>query len=430
VISRTSVLQFKSPNRNLKGIARELDVRYVLEGSVRRAGNDLRVTAQLIDAETDSHLWAKRYSGTMQDVFAVQEEIARKIVSALEVKLTRFEDRELADRPFEDPVAYDCYLRARQAAYEFTPDSLNAAGQFVDEAMRVVGDNPLLLVTKGMICWNYVNGCVRPDANYLQQASDYAQRALDRNPEYYLGIFLRGLVAARRGAVGPALRDMRAAYEQKPGDATILLELCRQLFSAGHEHSELGELALHEMFKVDPLHPIWYWGPAAFSHFTAGRALEAERAALRMVELSSPDHWARMWAAWVFALLDRRQKAVALLDDLAPRLAGTYGSMAEFFRRALCGDRAAAITSVTRDLEKAAALVEYPAIVMAQGYSLIGETEVAFSWLRRAVSAGFVNYRFLSLLDPLLEPSRQHPDFGELMQEVRPQWAQLESIVK
>ena len=99
VISRTSAMRFKRTDLDLRTIARELGVRYILEGSVRRAASSLRVTVQLIDADTDSHLWAEKYSGGAEDVFAIQEEISRKIVEALQVRLTDREARALAERP-------------------------------------------------------------------------------------------------------------------------------------------------------------------------------------------------------------------------------------------------------------------------------------------------------------------------------------------
>ena len=102
VISRTSAMHFKGTNKDLRAIARELQVRYVLEGSVRRAGTSLRVTAQLIDAENDSHVWAEKYSGSIEDVFAIQEEISRKIANALQLRLTDAEARGIAKRPIDN----------------------------------------------------------------------------------------------------------------------------------------------------------------------------------------------------------------------------------------------------------------------------------------------------------------------------------------
>ena len=102
VISRNSAMVFKGTHKPTRDIGRELNVQYVLEGSVRRAGNDLRITAQLIDAINDAHLWADKYSGTLDDVFVMQEKVSRSIVDALRLKLTQVEDQQLAKRPLVD----------------------------------------------------------------------------------------------------------------------------------------------------------------------------------------------------------------------------------------------------------------------------------------------------------------------------------------
>src|SRR5262249_9563655 len=127
VISRSSSMQLKGAGRDLKSIASELKVQYLLEGTVRKAGDSLRVTGQLIDAASDEHLWAEKYSGKLEDVFDIQETISRKIVDALKMKLSPQEDRRLAERPVSNVVVYDCYLRAQQEIYEFTQEGLDRA---------------------------------------------------------------------------------------------------------------------------------------------------------------------------------------------------------------------------------------------------------------------------------------------------------------
>ena len=116
VISRTSSMVFKDTKKDVKTIAHELGVQYVLQGSVRRAGNQLRISAQLIDASRDDHVWAENYDGTLEDVFAIQERLARVIVAALELRLSDDEQQRLAERPIRDVQAHECYLRARHEA--------------------------------------------------------------------------------------------------------------------------------------------------------------------------------------------------------------------------------------------------------------------------------------------------------------------------
>jgi len=103
-------------------IERELGVTHVVTGSVRRAGTALRITVELVEAGSDSPVWSEKYSGTTDDVFGIQEEIARKIVSALKVTLTESESRQVGERAIDNPIANDSYLRARQEMYRWNPD--------------------------------------------------------------------------------------------------------------------------------------------------------------------------------------------------------------------------------------------------------------------------------------------------------------------
>ena len=149
VISRTSSMAFKDTKKDVRVIARELGVRYVLQGSVRRAEKQLRISAQLIDAIRDDHLWAESYDGTLEDVFAIQERLARLIVAALELRLTPDEERRLAERPIGNVHAYECYLRARHEAWRWRPDAIAHAIQLLRNGLAIVGDNARLYAALG-----------------------------------------------------------------------------------------------------------------------------------------------------------------------------------------------------------------------------------------------------------------------------------------
>ena len=119
VISRTSVMHFRdAEKRKLRDIAQQLGVAYVLEGSVQRVANRVRVSAQLIDARGDTHVWAEKYDRDLIDVFAIQSEIAQKIADQLQAKLSPQEKSAINERPTSDLAAYDLYLRAKELIYE------------------------------------------------------------------------------------------------------------------------------------------------------------------------------------------------------------------------------------------------------------------------------------------------------------------------
>jgi len=144
VISRQSAMRLKGSDKDPSTIARELGARYVLTGSVRRAGLNLRITAQLMDVTADTQLWAEKLNGTLEDVFDIQERLSRQIVDALRLRLTPTEDQRIAERPIADVRAYEYYLLARQQIWGFTGSSLDRALHLVRRAQEIVGDNELL----------------------------------------------------------------------------------------------------------------------------------------------------------------------------------------------------------------------------------------------------------------------------------------------
>ncbi|MCG8606728.1 serine/threonine-protein kinase, partial [bacterium] len=151
VISRNSAMMLKSTKKSLKQIGRELNVQYALPGGVRKAGDDLRITAQLIDCQTDAHLWAEKYRGTLEDVFEIQEKVSQSIIDSLQVRLSVGEKQKLADRPIENVHAYECYLRARQEIWRFTSEGLERATQLINTALEMTGDNELLYAAQGLV---------------------------------------------------------------------------------------------------------------------------------------------------------------------------------------------------------------------------------------------------------------------------------------
>ncbi|MBA2269164.1 MAG: tetratricopeptide repeat protein [Chthoniobacterales bacterium] len=137
VISRTSTQQYQSKPGNVAEIAKQLGVSHVLEGSVQKAGDSVRVNVQLIKAETDAHLWAETYDGKLTDIFAVQSDVARRIADSLEAKLTGREQQQIAAVPTKNPQAYDAYLRGLAFIIRESPDDVRKAREFFQEAVAL-----------------------------------------------------------------------------------------------------------------------------------------------------------------------------------------------------------------------------------------------------------------------------------------------------
>jgi TolB-like protein/cytochrome c-type biogenesis protein CcmH/NrfG len=137
VISRTSVMQYRGTTKSIKQIGKELGVAYILEGSVRREGNKVRVTGQLIDARTDEHVWAKAYDRDLNDIFAIQGELAKAIASALQAVLSPETAQLIARKPTESTEAYDDYLKARQIRSDYFIGSGKSTTDLLEDAVRL-----------------------------------------------------------------------------------------------------------------------------------------------------------------------------------------------------------------------------------------------------------------------------------------------------
>ena len=136
VISRTSVLRYKQTNKSLSEIARELNVGAILEGSVRKAADDLRITAQLIDVVNDEHLWSRDYDRKFENVFSLQKEIAQKVADSLQITILANESKELGKKPAQNLEAYTLYLKGRFYRHRVTLDSFKKTIDYCEQAIR------------------------------------------------------------------------------------------------------------------------------------------------------------------------------------------------------------------------------------------------------------------------------------------------------
>ena len=421
VISRNSAMTLKGTEKDSRTLAAELGVSHLVTGSVRRAGDALRVTAELVEAPTDALIWSDKYSGSVEDVFGIQEEISRKIVSALEVKLTEAESQQVGARPVEDPAAYDCYLRARYELYGWTPESQEKAHRVVDEALEIVGDNAVLLATKSHIHYMALEVMLGPPDESFAAAERYMERALEVDPEAPLGIFMRGMLASGRGDVEQTLADLYRAQQAWPGDGNVLVQLGRKSNASGLQ----GHGPWIERLKaVDPL-----WNIAGFVestyHSVNGRHAEAAsiiRDVIVRTPGASPVHTC---GAWQIAEAGHTDEALEILGRAADTAAGTLiGSWALVLKAALEGDADAALEHGTPELHDRVR-ADHFVRTLADAYALAGLRDEAISWLRRAIGAGFTNYPCWTEHNPFVASLHDDPEFQEIMAELKPRWEAL-----
>lgn len=425
VISRTSSMTFKGRTGDVKTIARALGVRYLLEGSVRRAGSRLRITAQLIDATTDGHLWADSYDGTVEDVFAIQERLARVIVAALELQLTADEDRRLAERPIANVHAYECYLRARQEGWRWRRDAIDHAIQLLRNGLALVGENARLYAALGFAHLQYREAGIDFGEGPLREAEVCAEKIFALEPESASGRQLRGWIHYSRGRIQEAVRDLKAALEIEPNNADTLLLLSNCYLISGRV--SVARPLIDRILAVDPLTPLSRCMPgyadALEGHLAA--ALEPYR---QMFEMDPGNPMARLFYVWALALNRRTEEIGAIVQAFPAEARDSLPArLALFLGHAAAGSRAEAQAALTPDIDAAATATDFFPRLLAQGYALAGRPERALQCLAIAVDRGFINHPYLARHDPFLESLRGDPRFQRLLEAVHDRWQRFEA---
>jgi TolB-like protein/class 3 adenylate cyclase len=317
VIARNSTFAYKGKAIDLKTVGRELGVRYVLEGSVRKAGNQVRVTAQLIDSTNAVHVWAQRYDRALDDIFALQDELTISLIGAIEPTLRQAEiERARRKRP-DSLDAYDLYLRALPFAYTSMPEDAEKALPLLERAIAI---EPDYAVAHAIISWcreqRYIRGGLHEQDKAI--ALHHARLAIATGGDDATALAIAGLVI---GFLDP--RDYESALDAfdrslslSPSSALALIfsAVTRAWRAESAIAIEQAELALR-LSPFDPLRNTGYMA-IAIAHFVAGRFEESAVAANRSVQANprfSPPYWMR---AAALARLGRIDEAEAVAQQL------------------------------------------------------------------------------------------------------------------
>ena len=423
VISRTSAMRLKASDRDIPTLARELGVRYVLEGGVRKAGQNLRITARLIEAATDDTLWSERFAGTLEDVFEIQEQVARAIAEALRVRISPEEDEALTRRPIDDPTAYESYLRARYEAWRFSPEGLERATRFSETAIGIVGENELLLGTLGHATAMHIESGVAPGPEPLERLASIADRIAALNPDAPRGHWIRTFLAFQRGEMGEALSWGEKALRADPSDPDTLLLLAYVLANVGR--TRRAREVLQRALEVDPLTPVTQLLPG-FVAVLEGRYDEALGPYRRAWEMDPESPFTGVFYGWALGYARRVPEAVAFLDRVADRIGDMpFGSWARSLARALEGDAEGVAAAITPGFEAAGRSSQTFARAVADSWALVGDADRAMEWLGRAVDLGLLAEPFLREHAWFLDPVRDDPRFDDILARVRDRVARL-----
>ncbi|MFQ6116614.1 MAG: tetratricopeptide repeat protein, partial [bacterium] len=429
VISRTSAMMLKGTKKDMKTIGRELNVKYVLEGSVRKAGNNLRITAQLIDATNDAHIWAEKYSGTLDDVFDIQEKVSRSIADALKLKLTTKENKVLSERPLTDDHAYDCYLRARQEMNTFTEDGLERALTNLHNGLNIIGENALLYGGIGSVYCNYYELGIKADEETLRNAEEYAFKVLKLEPNSAISYNLLGRIERFRGSSSNAIKNFKRALEIDPNDYETLLWLGITYFGQAGKVTA-AESLIKRLFEIDPLAPSTHLA-LGFVHWMKGELDRALTSFNQMLELEPENIHPNFWSAYVLAWKKQYNDVYNLIDQMAKKespdqMHKIFTGWLLFFKHALKGEREKALEMLTDDAKNYFWNDPDLPWIGACNYALIDEKEEALNWLEHAINKGWINYPLFNEIDPLLENIRGEERFKKLMEQIKHEWEHFE----
>jgi len=414
VIARTSVMGYKGTTKKVREIGRELEVGSVLEGSVRKAGNKVRITAQLIDVSTESHLWAQNYDRQLDDVFAIQSEIAEKVAGELKIRLVDSEKKALEKKPTENTEAYTYFLKGRELFRQDTEGSLKQGLNLFEKAIELdpkfakayvgVADCHLFLGTGGYETFDVCTSAAKaaldhaltlepdlPEAHaslaYLNYSEDNlpgteveARRALELNPNLPEPYGYLSELAATQGDLAEAVRLNEAGYRLDPIRPLNVQRLAAEYVWAGREQD-----ALELLKKTEQLAPAFTYRGMTEYYLIKG---DVEKAG---------EFYAR----------------VEKLEPKNPRILWMGGYIA-----ALKGDRETALLTIKRIEDLKGGEVRFNLI--AYVYYALGDLDSFFEYMNKAMEAHVVIPSPL-MHSPLLAKARADPRYVELLEKLRKQ---------
>jgi len=291
VIARNSTFTFKGTPVDIAEVGRKLGARYVVEGSVRKSGKRVRVTVQLIEAEGGTHLWANRYDREIEDIFAVQDEVTRTIVSRVVGRVELDALQRAKRKPTQNMVAYDYLLQGIQHFNRYQRDENAEAQRLFAKAGELDPEFALAfayLATTYLHDWFWAVTTEPID----QRAYDYAHRAITLDDQESRCHMVLGRVQLHRKNFEPAIFHHRRCVEQNPNDADIMTNMGMLLTFIGQPDE--GIAWIESAMQLNPYHPDWYCEDLGQSFATAGRYEDAIAAFGRIAD---PPLWVRFWLA-------------------------------------------------------------------------------------------------------------------------------------
>ncbi len=386
VKARTSSFAFKDKNLDIGEIGKRLGVSTILEGSVQKSGNKLRVTAQLINVSDGNQIWSKRYDRDLEDVFIIKDEIAKNIVKALAIKLTSQEQKKLEKASTSDARAFDFYMRGREYFHQYHEDKILRSIPMFEKAIEI--DNNYALAYSGladsyMHTYMYYNN----DQNNLEQALIASQKALDLDPELAEVHSSRGLALSQNNQFEEAERQFSIAVQINPRLFDAYYEFGRACKSKGMHEKAAIQFEMAAEIEPDNYHPINFLVGAYRDLGLTDKMLEANRLALIVfrnhIDLNPDDSRALYLGAGSLIVDGQAEEAKRWTEQ-----------------------------AIAMNPNEIAVLYNATCI-----YSLLGEVDKALAYFDRAIEAGFGSKEWIEN-DTDLDNIRAHPRYKEILARI------------
>lgn len=424
VIARASAMRLKGAGREVQDIAKKLEVDFILDGSVRKWGDKLRVILQLSRLGSDVARWSEHYNGTLGDLFEIQDEIARSVAEELAIRLGAPEQTN--DDDLEDPRAIEPYLRARYETLKFSRDGLQQAERHLINGLDLVGPNARLLSALGHAYAKYSELGLDPTGEFIAKAAECAEKIFELDPQSSSGYLLLGMVRFFSGDLRAARTQLERSLETNPTDPDALTTLGYLCALSGQNERALQ--LFDAVLDIDPLTPLNHCLPG-FVAIMEGRYSDALPHYKRFFELD-PNNPLATWA-WNYVLLrnGRVDEASEVVRKLNTEHAGSaLARLSTAVLHGVRGEPEAAKAAVTDELRAAATNTELISRELTHCLALAGETEEALSWLENTVRIGNINYPFWSQHNEWVDSIRGNSRFDAIMRDIEREWMAVTSI--
>ncbi len=414
VIARTSVMQYKRSEKSIAEIGRQLKVGTVLEGSVRKAGNKLRITEQLIDVETQEHLWSEHYDREFKDVFAIQSDIAQRVGEALKVQLLSREKQQMQKKSTEDLEAYKLYLNGRYYWNKRTGEGLENGIEYFEQAIE---KDPSFALAYAGLADSYIllaGYTYMPPTEALPRAKKAARKALELDET---------LAEAHTSLAGTTFHyydwlttesELKRAIELNPSYATAHHWYAVVLAALGRLDEAIAREK--EALELDPFDLVinTYMGWINYFARQFDQALEQYRHTLK---LNPKFHLAHLWLGQAYVQEGMYEAAIAAIQEAITLSGDSTLARAALGHAYAVSDRRKDAQEVLNELNELSKQRYVPSYYIAAIYAGLGDKDLAFEWLEKAYEEHYLFLNWLKV-EPIFDSLRSDPRLIELLKKM------------